>query len=88
MILKWNSIKEEKHNKKSLKIIIIYSVLGILLMYFSMGQMVGLPTPKIFNMNIYPLNYAILQLTITILFLIYGFDIIKNGIKNNIRRNT
>lgn len=55
-------------------------------MYISMGQMINLQTPKILNMMESPRVYAITLMILSLLFIFYGFDIIKNGIKNIIHK--
>lgn len=55
-------------------------------MYISMGQMINLPTPKILNMMESPRVYAITLMILSLLFIFYGFDIIKNGIKNIVHK--
>lgn len=77
--------KEEKKNNELFKLI-IFSILGIILMYISMGQMINLPTPKILNMMESPQIYAITLMVLSLLFIVYGFDIIKNGIKNIVHK--
>ena len=77
--------KEEKKNNELIKLI-IFSILGIILMYISMGQMINLPTPKILNMMESPRVYAITLMILSLLFIFYGFDIIKNGIKNIVHK--
>lgn len=77
--------KEEKKNNELFKLI-IFSILGITLMYISMGQMINLPTPKILNMMESPQIYAITLMVLSLLFIVYGFDIIKNGIKNIVHK--
>ncbi len=76
----------EKKRKKEKISFFIFSVLAIILMYISMGHMIGLPTLEIVNMHTNPVNYAITLFVFSIIFLIYGFDILKNGIKNLIHR--
>ena len=41
--------REEKQNKKELKALIIFAILGIFLMYISMGRMIGLNIPSLLN---------------------------------------
>ena len=77
--------KEEKKNNEVIKLM-VFSVLGIILMYISMGQMINLPTPSILNMMENPRIYAITLMVLSVLFIFYGFDIIKNGIKNIIHK--
>ena len=76
-----------KNNAKNNKILfIIFLILAIVLMYVSMGHMVGLPTFEFLNMHTHPISYSIALLILTIPFIIYGFDIIKSGFKNLIHR--
>ena len=53
-------------------------------MYISMGQMLNLPVPNILSKNENLVNYVITIFILSLVFLIYGFDIIKNGYKNAI----
>lgn len=78
-------IEENKNNKQKIEFI-IYTILAIILLYISMGHMVGLPIFNFINMHHNPLNYTITLFILTIIFVIYGFDIIKNGIKNLIHK--
>ena len=76
-----------KNNAKNNKILfIIFLILAIVLMYVSMGHMVGLPTFEFLNMHTHPISYALALLILTIPFIIYGFDIIKSGFKNLIHK--
>ena len=74
--------KQEEKIKHHLKPIILLSILAIILMYISMAEMLKMPTIKYFCMKEYPLNYAICLFILTIPFLIYGFDILKKGLRN------
>ena len=51
-------------------------------MYISMGHMLNIPVPEGLNIDIAPKSYTIVLLGLTTLFLIFGRDIIQNGIKN------
>ena len=84
----FKSLGEKKEEKKSNELtkLIIFSILGIILMYISMGQMINLQTPKILNMMESPRVYAITLMILSLLFIFYGFDIIKNGIKNIVHK--
>ena len=73
--------------KKSQKLkFIIYTVLAIVLMYISMGHMLNMPSIPLLDMHKNTTNYMIALLVISIAFLIYGFDIIRNGYKNLIHK--
>lgn len=77
----------EENNDRSEKIkFIIFGVLALILLYISMGHMVGLPIIELLNMHINPVNYTVSLFILTIAFFIYGFDIIKNGYKNLIHK--
>lgn len=84
----FKSLGEKKEERKGNELVklIIFAILGIVLMYISMGQMINLPTPKILNMMESPRIYAITLMVLSLLFIFYGFDIIKNGIKNIIHK--
>lgn len=86
-------IKPEEHNGSddtvsmkqhiSTASLITSLILAVLLLYVSMGQMLfkGLWIPDFFNMHKNPLNYATLQLIITIPVLIMGRYYFINGFK-------
>ena len=80
----------EEYNKNKRKperlVLLIYTVLTILLMYISMGNMFKITMPNIVNMHFNPIIYSISLAAITFLYFIYGFDIIKSGIKNLVHR--
>ena len=82
----FKEVKIEKENKTEKIKFIVYSILAIVLMYISMGHMINLPIPKVFNTHINPIIYTSTLLILTILFLIYGYDILRNGYKNLIHR--
>ena len=73
--------KKEKH------LLIIYAILEIILMYVSMGSMINLPIFSFLDMHESPLAYTIFIIFLTLLFIIYGFDILKNGILNLIKKH-
>ena len=72
---------EEKSKKEKIKFI-FFTIMAIVMMYISMGHMIRLPSIKIIDMHHNPVEYAITMMIISILFLIYGYDILKNGYKN------
>ena len=80
----------EEYNKNKRKperfVLLIYTVLTILLMYISMGNMFKIKMPNIIDMHSNPIIYAVSLAVITFLYFIYGFDIIKSGIKNLVHR--
>ena len=82
----FKEIKTENKNKKEQVKFIIFTLLAILLMYISMGHMINLPTLPYLNPHDNTTNYMVSLLILTILFIIYGFDIIRNGYKNLIHK--
>ncbi len=82
----FKEIKFEKKSKKEKIKFIIFTILAILLMYISMGHMIHLPTLQIINPHTNGTNYVISLLLLTIAFMVYGFDILKNGYKNLIHK--
>lgn len=72
------------NNKK--KSLIYITLLMIIVMYISMAHMFKLPLYFMLNPNQKPLIYSLTIFFITICFIIYGFDIIKNGFKNLIHK--
>lgn len=73
-----------KRGKKAL--LIGYSVLAVLLLYVSMGTMIGIPAPGFLNMHEQPISYVCILAALTVPFLVYGFDIFKSGIQNLLHR--
>ena len=82
----FKEIKFEKKSKNEKIKFIIFTILAIILMYISMGHMINLPTISLFDPHINPIGYMVTLLLLTIAFLYYGFDIIKNGYKNLIHK--
>ena len=82
----FKELKIEKQTKTEKVKFIIFTVLAIILMYISMGHMVNLPTINIIDPHHNPVNYAGILLVLTIAFLVYGYDILRNGYKNLIHK--
>ena len=82
----FKEFKTQQKNKKEKVLFIIFSILAIILMYISMGHMINLPTFEIFNPHYNPQIYTSTLLILTLLFLTYGYDILKNGFKNLIHK--
>lgn len=74
-----------KTKKEKLKFI-IFTILAIILMYIAMGHMIRLPIIPFLDPHKFTNNYMITLLILTLCFIIYGFDIIKNGYKNLIHK--
>ena len=82
----FKEIKIEGKNKKEKIKFIIFTILAIVFMYIAMGHMINLPSLSIIDVNQNPIGYTICLLIFSIIFMIYGFDILKNGYKNLIHR--
>ena len=82
----FKEIKIEGKNKKEKIKFVIFTILAIILMYIAMGHMINLPTLSIIDINQNPIGYTICLFAFAIIFMIYGFDILKNGYKNLIHR--
>ena len=82
----FKEIKNDKNNVKEIVKFSIYSILAILLMYISMGHMINLPSIPFLDVHKNTTNYMVSLLIITLLFILYGYDIIKNGYKNLIHK--
>ena len=76
----------KKETTNDVRKLVFFVILAIIQMYISMGHMVKLPIPKIINMGSNPVNYGLILMAISVVFLIYGLDIIENGIKNIVHR--
>ena len=78
-------IDELESNSSDKRKLIILGVVVIFLMYVSMYHMINAPAFPLINHN-HPVILATFMLLVSIIFLIYGFDIIKSGIKNLIHK--
>lgn len=74
--------KKENKTKKNPFSLIVFGLLAVLVLYISMGHMVHLQVIPFLNMITHPLNYALCLCILAIIYLFYGFDILKNGFKN------
>lgn len=82
----FKEIKIETKSKKEKVKFIIFTILAVFLMYISMGHMINLPTIQIISPHTNPINYTICLMLLTIAFILYGYDILKNGYKNLIHK--
>ena len=72
--------KKEIKPDYSKKLLLVFLVILLLLMYTSMSHMLKLPIVSILDIEKNPVNYGLCLLLLTIPFIIYGADIIKSGI--------
>ncbi|PAB58606.1 heavy metal translocating P-type ATPase [Anaeromicrobium sediminis] len=85
-------VDEEKERRvKEMKTLwkkfIVSAVFTIPLLYIAMGHMLGLYLPTIIDPSVNPLNFAIIQLLLTIPVLMAGNKFYTVGFKSLIRRN-
>ena len=66
------------------KVSIFFSVL---IFYISMGSMIGLPIPNIISPDINPLNFALIQLVLSIPVIIVNRKFYSSGMKNLIAKS-
>ena len=81
-----NLQKEEKKKSRENYKLWGFTAIAILTMYISMGHMIGLPEVPFLSMHNNTINYTIALLILSIVSIIIGRDILKNGYKNLIHR--
>ena len=74
-----------KEKEESKLFYILLGILGIFIMYYTMSHMLKLPMIPILNIK-HPKIYVIVLFLLTIPYMIYSFDILKNGYKNAIHK--
>lgn len=81
-----NFEKEEKKKNNQKYYLILLTILAAITLYISMGHMIGLPSIPFIDPSIYPVNYAIVLLVLSLVVCFMGRDILKNGYKNLIHK--
>ncbi len=81
-----NFEKEEKKKNNQKYYLILLTILAAITLYISMGHMIGLPSIPFIDPSIYPVNYAIVLLVLSLIVCFMGRDILKNGYKNLIHK--
>ncbi len=79
--------KETNKHSRDKVFLIIYGIIAIFTLYVSMSSMLKLPSLPYLDMMKYPFNYGLTLLILAIVFIIYGLDIFKSGIKNIIHKS-
>lgn len=85
-----DKVRKEKEIKTLWTKFIISTVFALPLLYFAMGSMIWwlpFPIPAIFNSMQYPLNYAYLQIALTLPIIIAGYRFYVVGFKAIISRS-
>lgn len=78
--------KEKKKKGREKYKLIGFTITSILTLYIAMGHMIGLPNIPFLDMHLYPINYTIVQLILSLVAMFLGRDILKNGYKNLIHK--
>lgn len=81
-----NFEKEEKKNSFEKYKIILITIFSLIILYISMGSMIGLPEIPVIEMMKYPARFAICLLLLSSIVLFLGKDILRNGFKNLIHK--
>ena len=81
-----NFKKEQRKSKFEKYKLVAITLVSIFILYISMSHMVSLPSIPYLNMVDNPLNYAASLFALTLIVLLLGMDILKNGIKNLIHK--
>ncbi|MBP5678249.1 MAG: copper-translocating P-type ATPase [Bacilli bacterium] len=76
---------EKKEEEKKTPYIIL-GILGLFIMLLTMQHMIKIPIPSFLDMKKSPISYSIILFVLTIPYMIYSIDILKNGVKNAIHR--
>ncbi len=82
----FKEINERKENRKEKYVFFLFSVLAFLLLYIAMGHMFHLPSFSIIDIEKNPIGYTFCLFLNALLFMGYGFPILKNGYKNLIHK--
>jgi Cu+-exporting ATPase len=82
-----DKVKKEKEMKHLWKRFIISAIFTILLLYISMGLMIGLPLPGFISPETNPLAFALAQLFLVIPVVISGYRFYTVGFKTLIRKS-
>ncbi len=77
----FKGVMDSETNSKDIVKLVLLGLLIIFLMYVSMGYMLGLPSIYLINHE-NPIVLSSFMLIVTMVFIWYGLDIIKSGIKN------
>ena len=78
--------KESKKKSTEKYKLIAITIISLVILYISMAHMIGLPSITFLNMMHHPVNYAIALLILTVVVIVLGKDILKNGYKNLIHK--
>ncbi|MGL5354138.1 MAG: heavy metal translocating P-type ATPase, partial [Clostridium sp.] len=85
-LIKEDEVKVEKKKLQDKDILLIRFIVSLIftipLLVISMGHMIGMPLPHIIDSMMNPLNFAVLQMIITIPVMVVGYKFYKIGLNN------
>ena len=81
-----DEMKKEKKTKKELREFKTAIILAAIVFYITMGHMIGFPLPSIISPDVNPINYALIQLVLTIPVTIIGRRFYTVGIRALVKR--
>ena len=74
--------KGDSESSKLFRRFIISLTFTVPLLIISMGHMIGMPLPEVIDPMVNPLNFALIQLVLTLIVMFTGIKFYKTGIKN------
>ena len=81
-----NLQREEKKKSREKYKLWGFTIIAILTLYIAMGHMIGIPEIPFLSMHGSPINYTIALLILSVVAIVLGWDILKNGYKNLIHK--
>ncbi|WP_297429752.1 heavy metal translocating P-type ATPase [Clostridium sp.] len=90
----YNLVKEEEKEEGKEKLdasqlllrrFVVSAIFTVPLLIITMGHMLGMPLPMIIDSMMNPLNFAVIQLVLTLPVMIMGYKFYKVGIKNLVK---
>ena len=81
-----NFQKEEKKKSREKYKLWGFGIIAILTLYIAMGHMIGLPEIYFLSMHSNPINYTTSLFILSVISIILGLNILKNGYKNLIHK--
>ena len=81
-----DEMKKEEEAKKELREFKTAIILAAIVFYITMGHMIGFPLPSIISPDVNPINYALIQLVLTIPVTIIGRRFYTVGIRALVKR--
>lgn len=80
-----NAKPKMPHHKVMLIRLLLSLLFAVPLLVISMGHMIGMPLPDIINPHHNPMNFAIVQLALTVPVIIIGWKFFADGFRNLVR---